>query len=71
MKFALFVRFCLFAYTAYHTDKSLGNIKSADAIKTQNIASSLTLCPALSDVFLLKTAVHKMGKKSHQNLAPF
>ena len=44
---------------------------SADAIKTQNIASSLNLCPALSDVFSLKTAVHKMGKKSHQNLAPF
>ena len=27
MKFALFVRFCLFAYTAYHTNKSLGDIK--------------------------------------------
>ena len=27
MKFALFVRFCLFAYTAYHTEKSLDSIK--------------------------------------------
>ena len=27
MKFALFVRFCLFAYTAYQTEKSLDSIK--------------------------------------------
>ena len=27
MKFALFVRFCLFAYTAYHMEKSLDSIK--------------------------------------------
>ena len=65
MKFALFVRFCLFAYTAYHTDKSLGNIKiryrQKDLFKGFNSRAITALQRNLSRYYVGKMARWMIG----------